>query len=469
MSLPRTVGELRARGYRPSRVKDELRRNLLRKLRAGESLFPGLVGYDDTVLPEVARAVLARHDLLLLGTRGQGKTRLLRQLVELLDDAVPAVAGSELRDDPLAPISRYARDRLAAEGDATPIDWLGREERYSEKLATPDVTMADLFGDIDLMKHVQGRSLADEGALHFGLIPRANRGLFCINELPDLSPKIQVGLFNLLQERDVQVRGYPVRFPLDVCLLFSANPEDYTSRGRLVTPLKDRIGSVVRTHYPRSRAEGVAVTDASARIAGDAVDVVVPGFLKEVVEELTRRARASPAVNQQSGVSARLAIAGRELIVASAEGRAVLLGETPAVPRVSDLTALTAAARGKLELLLADEEGSEDGLIHDLLREAIRAVFADHVELERLRPVRDWFVTGGTITVGASLAAASLLEQARRAGPLLEQARDLLQRCGTPGDEAPLLASAAEFLLEGLHLAGQLSKRRQDGGETFGR
>src|SRR5262245_12030854 len=360
MSPPRTVGELRAAGYHPVRVKDEIRRNLLAKLRTGAVVLPGLVGYHDTVVPEVVHALLARHDLLLLGTRGQGKTRLLRQLTELLDDAVPVVAGCELRDDPLAPISAAARQILAERGDDTPVEWLPREERYLEKLATPDVTMADLFGDIDLMKHVQGRPLAEEGSLHFGLVPRANRGLFCLNELPDLAPKIQVGLFNLLQERDVQIRGFPVRFPLDVCVVFSANPEDYTSRGRIVTPLKDRIGSVVRTHYPRTRQEGVAVTDAGAWTERDAVPVAVPAFVKEVIEEVARRARAHPSVNQQSGVSARLAIAGRELAVSSAERRAVRLGERAAVPRLTDLAALPAAARGKLELLLGDEEGQED-------------------------------------------------------------------------------------------------------------
>lgn len=449
MSLPRNVGQLKASGYRPRRVKDELRRNLLARLRAGAALFPGMVGYGDTVVPQVVHALLARHDLLLLGTRGQGKTRLLRQLVELLDDAVPVVAGSELRDDPLAPVSAYARQRLAEEGDATPVEWLSREERYLEKLATPDVTMADLFGDIDLMKHVQGRSLADEGSLHFGLVPRANRGLFCINELPDLAPKIQVGLFNLLQERDVQIRGYPVRFELDVCLVFSANPEDYTSRGRIVTPLKDRIGSVVRTHYPSSRADGVAVTDASAWAERDGVPVVVPGFLKEVIEELARRARTHPDVNQQSGVSARLAIAGRELVVSSAERRAVRLGEAVAVPRVSDLAALHAGARGKLELLLADE-GQEDRLVEELLREAIRAVFADHADLASLRPVREWFQAGGRVTVGDDVPDAEVARQVAGT-PIEPRARSLASEVE--------LASAAEFLLEGLHLAGQVGKR----------
>lgn len=461
MSRPCTVGELRASGYRPRRVKEELRANLLQRLRTGAPLFPGMVGYDQSVVPEVVDALLARHDLLLLGTRGQGKTRLLRQLVDLLDETVPMVAGSELRDDPLAPISVYARQRLADEGEDTPIEWLSRQDRYLEKLATPDVTMADLFGDVDLLKHVQGRSLAEEGSLHFGLIPRANRGLFCINELPDLAPKIQVGLFNLLQERDIQIRGYPLRFPLDICLVFSANPEDYTSRGRIVTPLKDRIGSVVCTHYPRSRRESVAVTDTSAWVERDEVQVVVPMFMKEIVEEVARRARSHPSVNQQSGVSARLAIAGRELLVSRAERRAVLLGSRVAVPRISDLPALLAAARGKLELLLAEEEGQEDRLVEELIREAVRAVFGEYADLELLRPVREWFHTGATVTVGERVSGEALRQQIH--GTVLEQKARTL----AASEEVEELASAAEFLLEGLHLAGQIGKRRNGEARTF--
>ncbi len=447
MNLPKNVGELRESGYRPRRVKEELRQNLLERLATGRPILPGMVGYEDTVLPQVIDALLARHDLLLLGSRGQGKTRLLRQLVDLLDPVIPVVAGCELRDDPLAPISSQARQRLAQLGDATPIDWLPRQQRYLEKLATPDVTMADLFGDIDLLKHVRGASLADEESLHFGLIPRANRGIFCLNELPDLAPKIQVGLFNLLQERDVQLRGFPVRFELDLCLVFSANPEDYTSRGRIVTPLKDRIGSVVRTHYPRTRAEAVAVTDASAWEQRDGVSIVVPRFIKDIIEEVARRARTHSEVNQQSGVSVRLAIAGRELVISSAERRAARLGEPQAVPRISDLPALLAGARGKLELLL-DEEGQEDRFVTDLLREAIRAVFVEYTDLSSLRCVRDWFQAGGRILVGDQVSDAAI-EQQIRGTPLEPQARAL----GEP------VASSAEFLLEGLHLTGQIGKR----------
>ena len=473
MHRPRTVGQLRATGYRPVRVKDEIRRNLLERLRRGEAILTGLVGYQDTVIPEVEHALLARHDLLLLGTRGQGKTRLLRQLVDLLDEAVPMVAGSELRDDPLAPVSAWARRRLAEQGDDTPIEWLGRAERYSEKLATPDVTMADLFGDIDLLKHVQGRSLADEESLHFGLVPRANRGIFCINELPDLAAKIQVGLFDLLQERDVQIRGFAVRFALDVCLVASANPEDYTSRGRIVTPLKDRLGSVIRTHDPRSRADGVAIVESNAWLMRDSVGVCVPRFMMEIVEEIARRARASPAVNRQSGVSARLAISGCELLVSSAERRALALGEGLAVPRVGDLDALLAAARGKLELLLGEDEGDEDELVRQLTGEAVRLVFADAIERDRLRGVLDWFAAGHSFRVDSRWPAAAIVAQLGGVAALALAAQGLLNGPGqvpeAHRDEPPVVASAVEFLLEGLHRGALLGKRREDRAAVFGR
>src|SRR3954463_7282167 len=314
---PRTLGELKASGYKREPVKDYIGRNLIARMTRGEPQFPDILGYEETVVPQVQNAILSRHDMLFLGLRGQAKTRMLRQLVHLLDDAMPIIAGSEINDHPYAPLSREARDKVAAQGDATPIDWVGREARYHEKLATPDVTIADLIGEIDMIKHAEGRYLSSELTMHFGLIPRTNRGIFCINELPDLSPKIQVGLFNVLEERDVQIRGYPVRMALDLCMVFSANPEDYTNRGRIVTPLKDRIGSVVRTHYPLTRELGMAITDANAWVDRDSVPVVVPKFMKEVVEEVARVARSSPAVNQQSGVSVRMSIANAENMVSN--------------------------------------------------------------------------------------------------------------------------------------------------------
>src|SRR5262245_48393067 len=324
MTRPRSLGELKASGYRIVSVKEEMRNNLIRKLKAGEPIFDGIIGYDDTVIPQVQNAILSRHDTLFLGLRGQAKTRMLRQLVNLLDDAVPVVEGSEVSDNPLHPISRYARDLIAQQGDATPIAWIGRSERYHEKLATPDVTIADLIGEIDMIKHAEGRYLSSELTMHFGLIPRSNRGIFCMNELPDLSPKIQVGLFNVLEERDVQIRGFPVRLELDLAMVFSANPEDYTNRGRIVTPLKDRIGSVIRTHYPLTRAIGMQITTENAWTGRDGkVQVRIPGFMQEIVEETSRLARSSGHVNQASGVSVRMSIANYENMVSNAERRAI--------------------------------------------------------------------------------------------------------------------------------------------------
>src|SRR5262245_24387280 len=294
MQRPGTLGELLASGYKVQSVKEEMRRNLIRKLKADERIFDGIIGYDETVIPQVQNAILSKHDMLFLGLRGQAKTRMLRQLVHLLDDAIPVIKGSEVNDNPFAPISREGRDRLAAEGDRTPIEWIGRERRYHEKLATPDVTIADLIGEIDMIKHAEGRYLSSELTMHFGLIPRTNRGIFCMNELPDLSPKIQVGLFNVLEERDVQIRGYPIRLQMDLCMVFSANPEDYTNRGRIVTPLKDRIGSVVRTHYPLTREVGIRINDENAWLRRDGNRLAIPHFLKEVVEEASRLARSSP-------------------------------------------------------------------------------------------------------------------------------------------------------------------------------
>src|SRR2546423_9973594 len=306
MDRPRTLGELKASGYRVLSVKDEMRNNLIRKIKSGEALFPGILGYEETVIPQVQNAILSKHDMLFLGLRGQAKTRMLRQLTRLLDDVIPIVAGSETHDDPLRPLSRYGRDLIAKHGDDTPIEWIGRDRRYHEKLATPDVTIADLIGEIDMIKHAEGRYLSSEMTMHFGLIPRSNRGIFCMNELPDLSPKIQVGLFNVLEERDIQIRGFPVRLDLDLCLVFSANPEDYTNRGRIVTPLKDRIGSTIRTHYPATRDLGIAITDANAWLDRDAVPVRGPTYMKEIVEEMARPARASAARQQQSGVGVRM-------------------------------------------------------------------------------------------------------------------------------------------------------------------
>src|SRR5438309_9243478 len=331
MDRPKTLGELKASNYQLIPVKDEMRKNLIRKLQTGEPLFPGIIGYEETVIPQIQNAVLSKHAMLFLGLRGQAKTRMLRQLVHLLDDAIPIVAGSEVNDNPFRPLSRHARDLIAQHGDDTPIEWIGPERRYHEKLATPDVTIADLIGEIDMIKHAEGRYLSSELTMHFGLIPRRNRGIFCMNELLHLAAKLQVGLFNVLEERDIQIRGYPVRLELDLCLVFSANPEDYTNRGRIVTPLKDRIGSVIRTHYPLTREQGIAITDANAWTERDGVPVLVPDFMKEILEEIARLARTSPAINQQSGVSVRMSIANCENMISNAERRGILTHEAPVV------------------------------------------------------------------------------------------------------------------------------------------
>ena len=462
MDRPRTLGELKSSGYQVIGVKEEMRKNLVRKLKAGTPLFPGIIGYDETVIPQVQNAVLSKHDMLFLGLRGQAKTRMLRQLVTLLDDAIPVVAGSEVNDNPFAPISRDARDRVNQLGDAAPIEWVGRDRRYHEKLATPDVTIADLIGEIDLIKHAEGRYLSSELTMHFGLIPRTNRGIFCINELPDLSPKIQVGLFNVLEERDVQIRGYPIRLDLDLCLVFSANPEDYTNRGRIVTPLKDRIGSVVKTHYPMTREAGIAITDANAWIDRDAALVLVPHFMKEVLEEAARLARSSPAVNQQSGVSVRMSIANCETMVSNAERRGLVLGESPVVPRISDLAYLAASSRGKIELTMTEDDGREDAVVAKLVGEAVKNLFEAHCDPKQLRPVVEWFEGGKTFAVGDRVPSADYVQRLNEVPALKREVTSFLKKA-VPDEmlqKAPdaLTASAVEFLLEGLHVENRLNK-----------
>src|SRR5438876_598944 len=384
MSHPRaaTVGQLKETGYKPSSVKDELRRNVIRKLKAGEELFPGIVGYRDTVIPQIINGILSKHDLLFLGLRGQAKTRILRMLPTLLDEWMPVLAGVEINDDPVAPMTKTGKRIIAEQGDDAQIEWVHRDDRYQEKLATPDVTIADLIGEIDLVKHAEGRYLSDESTMHYGLIPRSNRGLFAINELPDLAPRIQVGLFNVLEERDVQIRGYPIRLDLDVCLVFSANPEDYTNRGRIVTPLKDRIGSVIRTHYPETVEEGIKIAEQNAwtartqSISASGVSVEVPRFMSEIIEETVRLARSSPHVSQASGVSVRTSIANLETLISNAERRGILTGEKRVMPRICDLNFLVASCRGKIEMTLAEEDAAEDKLIQSLIGEAVKVVFA---------------------------------------------------------------------------------------------
>jgi magnesium chelatase subunit I len=473
---PRTLGELAASGYRIESVKDEIRRNLIALLPSGGPLFPGILGYDDTVVPQVQNAILSKHDILFLGLRGQAKTRMLRDLVRLLDDAIPIVAGSEIHDNPFAPVSKHARDLIAAKGDTTPIEWVGRDDRYHEKLATPDVTIADLIGEVDMIKHAEGRYLSSELTMHFGLIPRANRGIFCINELPDLAPKIQVGLFNVLEERDVQIRGYPVRLDLDLCMVFSANPEDYTNRGRIVTPLKDRIGSVIRTHYPMSREIGMAISDQNAWL--DREDdgkpaLFLPTFIKELVEEVARLARTSPHVNQQSGVSVRMSIANLENVVSNAERRAIINHERWMVPRASDLAFAMASSRGKLELTMTEEEGHEDKLIHRIIDEAVKNIFTIHFDLRELRSIVDAFENGQSVEIGDAMPASELLDRIGKVPGMRKRADEIGHSWAEGSGEAQLrdavAASAAEFMLQGLHVHNKINKQAKAGGTSYRR
>jgi magnesium chelatase subunit I len=473
MDRPRTLGELRASGYKVEAVKDEMRRNLIATIRAGKSLFPDILGYEETVVPQIQNAILSKHDMLFLGLRGQAKTRMLRQLVHLLDDAIPVVDGSEVNDNPFAPLSKEARDKVAAMGDATPVDWIGRDRRYQEKLATPDVTIADLIGEVDMIKHAEGRYLSSELTMHFGLIPRANRGIFCMNELPDLSPKIQVGLFNVLEERDVQIRGFPVRLNLDLCMVFSANPEDYTNRGRIVTPLKDRLGSVVRTHYPLTRELGIAISDQNAWLERDGGHLAIPIYIKEVVEETARLARSSSHVNQASGVSVRMSIANLENVVSNAERRALLNGERWIVPRVSDLIHVLPSSRGKLELTMSEDEGHEDKLIGRLVGEAVKNVFEQHFDVKDLRPAVDYFEGGKGVEVGDTLPVKEVLSRVERV-PILrkkaeELARQILPSLPDPEARDAATASAVEFILEGLHVHNKLNKTSKTGGASYRR
>ncbi|MDG3004307.1 sigma 54-interacting transcriptional regulator [Paludisphaera mucosa] len=476
---PRTLGELRRSGHRLESVKDEMRRNLVRKLQSGEPLFPDILGYEDTVVPQIQNAILSRHDILFLGLRGQAKTRMLRQLVHLLDDATPIVEGSEIHDHPYHPISAYARQLVAEKGDETPVAWIGPDQRYNEKLATPDVTIADLIGEVDMIKHAEGRYLSSEATMHYGLIPRTNRGIFCINELPDLAPKIQVGLFNVLEERDIQIRGYPIRLELDLCLVFSANPEDYTNRGRIVTPLKDRIGSVVRTHYPLTREIGMAVNDQNAWLdradgeAEDGTELVVPAYVKEVVEEVSRLARSSPHVNQQSGVSVRMSIANLENVVSNAERRALLNREPAIVPRVGDLASALASSRGKLELTMNEEDGHEDKLIQRIFDEAVKNVFTLHFDAREFRPIVQYFESGQTVETGDMLPSKAILDRVAKAPGLRkraeEAAAELAPHAKSPDAKLAAAASAAEFILEGLHVHNKLNKASKGGGTSYQR
>jgi magnesium chelatase subunit I len=464
---PRTIGELKRIPDFDSRsagvsVKNEIRRNLLRAIERNEPLFPGVHGYEDTVIPQIVNALLSRHNFILLGLRGQAKSRILRGLMQFLDPEIPVIAGCEINDNPLQPICRGCRERVAAEGDNTPINWLPRDQRYVEKLATPDVTIADIIGDVDPIRAARGgRDLSDELTIHYGLLPRANRGIFAINELPDLAGKIQVGLFNIMQEGDIQIKGYPLRLPLDVLLVFSANPEDYTARGKIITPLKDRIGSEIRTHYPSTVEEGIAITTQEAWTARDSgIKVEVPDYLLEVVEEIAFQAREDKRVDRRSGVSQRLPISTLESLVSSTEQHAAREGERHGVARVADLYAALPSITGKMELEYEGELKGAEVIARELIRTAIGRVFSKYFSEVSFQPVVQWFEAGGELKIPDLLSTGKRYEQ-------LAKVQGLLEHVGKLGvtnrkDEAHA-AAAAEMILEGLWAHRRIGRSEERG------
>jgi magnesium chelatase subunit I len=453
MSRPATLGQLRESGWESRPVKEELRHNAAEAIAAGRPLFAGILGYEDTVLPQLENALLAGHDIIFLGERGQAKTRITRQLTELLDEWLPIIAGSEINDDPYKPVSKHARDLIREHGDDTPIEWLHRDARFGEKLATPDTSIADLIGEVDPIKVAEGRYLSDELTLHYGLVPRTNRGIFSLNELPDLAERIQVGLLNVLEERDVQVRGYKIRLPLDLLLVASANPEDYTNRGRIITPLKDRFGSQIRTHYPLDVETELAVVAQEARpLHNDGLRVEVPDYMSEILGTLSHLARQSPQINQRSGVSVRLTISNHETLVANATRRALRLGETDVVPRVCDLEALVASTAGKVEIESVDE--NRDGaVVERLVKGAVLAVFKELCPVEHLRDLVAAFEEGTVVHVGDDVPATAYVDIASRMPAL----RAAVERLGV-GESPAAIASGIELILEGLHLSKRLNK-----------
>ena len=470
-SLPTTLGALRASEYTPARlarsVKDELRENLIAKLRTKEPLFPGIVGYQDTVVPQIVNAVLSKHNFILLGLRGQAKSRILRALTTLLDPQSPYVAGSELRDNPYAPLSKFSKDLIAKHGDETPIAWMTPDDRYVEKLATPDVTVADLVGDIDPIKAARSnQDLGSELTMHYGLLPRANRGIFCINEVPDLAGKIQVALFNIMQEGDVQIKGYPVRLALDVAIVFSANPEDYTARGKIVTPLKDRIGSEIRTHYPENINEGIAITQQEAwtkRSSGNAADanalkVEIPTYIRQVVEQIAFSAREDKKVDKRSGVSQRLPISTMELVVSNAERRALIHGETVAVPRVGDIYAALPGISGKIELEYEGEMRGADTVIREIIRASVATIFDEYFTGTNTQQIEQWFNLGGTVALTDDHSAAGSLKELQQIQGLFEKLSPLQINAKSKPEIA---VSAAEFLLEGMYAHKRISRSEE--------
>ncbi len=451
---PMTLGQLRASGMTVDPVREEMRRNLIAKLRADEDLFTGIVGYDETVIPQLQNALLGGQDIILLGERGQAKSRIIRSLTALLDEWTPVIAGCEIPENPFAPISWQGREIVAEHGDDTPLDWIHRDQRYGEKLATPDITIADLIGEVDPIKIAEGRYLSDAMTIHYGLIPHTNRGIFAINELPDLAERIQVGLLNAMEERDVQIRGHKVRLPLDVLIVATANPEDYTNRGRIITPLKDRYGSQSRTHYPQSIEHEIEIMEQEGHhFESDGFNVIVPDYMKEIVAEITRLARRSPDVNQRSGVSVRASVANYEAMLANALRRAIRVGEEDVVPRISDLPFVLPALQGKVELETV-EDGKDQQILERLIHGAVVSVFNGLLDDTATEPIVESFKSGISVETGEALA----VERYEQLLGEVDGLRTVVQQLVGEDNRAAVQASAAEFVLEGLHLNKRLNK-----------
>jgi len=459
---PRTIGELKASGYKPVPIREEMRRNLIALIKAKRPIFKGIIGYDNTVIPQVENAVLSGQNIIFLGERGQAKSRVMRLLVGLLDEAVPVIRGCEINDNPFSPNCKSCRERVAVEGDNTQITWLSREDRYGEKIATPDTTIADLIGDVDPIKVAEGRYLSDELTMHYGIIPRTNRGIFCINELPDLMERLQVGLFNLLEEADIQIKGYRVRLPLDIILVASANPEDYTSRGRIITPLKDRFGAQIRTHYPVTIKDEMAIVEQEwQRFSDGDVNFYVPDYVKEVVAEITHLARKSADIGQRSGVSVRVSIANMETVVANAIRRATVLGEKLAVPRISDFPYIVASTSGKVEME-GFEEKNEQKIIDDLTKKAVLIVFNRYFQFDELEPIVKQFNGGFNVETSDSMSAKSYMRYVKEIPGMAKAVKKM-----TDAETPETVASVIEFILEGAHLNKRLNKTKVEGKTVY--
>jgi magnesium chelatase subunit I len=461
----KSLGELKKSGYPFLAVREEMRKNLVKCLQGGKQILTGIIGYEDTVIPEIENAILSGHHMVFLGERGQAKSRIIRNLVSLLDERIPIVQGCEINDNPLAPICHACRKRLEKEGEALPVEWVGREARYGEKLATPDVSIADLIGEIDPIKVAEGRYLADVETIHYGLIPRTNRGVFAINELPDLTEKVQVGLFNLMEEKDVQIKGYKIRLPLDIVIVASANPEDYTSRGRIITPLKDRFDVQIRTHYPTTIEHEISIMEQETPpLKQRSFEVRIPQFLKEILAHATFEARKSNEINQASGVSVRMTINNYESVISNAEKRALRLKEKEVVPRISDMHSMLASTSGKIEMEYVGEDKKEDELVEKLLNRAILKTFDQYFALSSLQNVVEYFNSGWGVEVSDAMPSQDYLEGIKEISGLKEAIHSLGSL-----DSPALMASATEFILEGLHLHQKLNKEAQGGRITYGK